>query len=256
MKTTKTLLAGALGALLLAALPLAQAAEEVDPNIAKIQAALAPLLGDTPAKISASPVNGLYEVLLGMQVIYVSADGRFLLQGEIMDLGNRENITKPRENTLKAEALSKVGEENMVIFGDPGLKHTITVFTDIDCGYCRKLHSEIQAYNDAGIRVRYMFFPRAGVDSDSYNKAVSVWCSDKRNEAMTDAKAGKEIPKKDCTNPVKEHLALGEDMGVTGTPAIVLNDGELLPGYVPAARLAPALDAKANLPAKPTASVN
>lgn len=255
MKTTKTLLAGAL---LLAALPFAQAeGPAADPAIAKIQAALTPLLGETvPTKITASPVTGLYEVQLGMQVIYVSADGRYLLQGEVMDLGSRENITKPRENALKAEALSKVSEDQMVIFGDPSLKHTITVFTDIDCGYCRKLHSEIQAYNDAGIRVRYMFFPRAGLDSDSYRKAVSVWCSDKRNEALTRAKAGEEIEKKDCANPVKEQLALGQDMGVNGTPAIVLEDGELLPGYVPAARLAAALDAKAEAAAKPTASVN
>jgi len=251
MKTTKTLLAGALGALLLAVLPFAQAEQTAaDPAVAKIEAALAPLLGDAkPDKITQSPVTGLYEVQLGMQLVYVSADGRFLVQGEILDLSSRENVTKPRENALKAEAIGKVSEDQMVIFGDKGLKHTITVFTDLDCGFCRKLHSEIKAYNDAGIRVRYMFFPRDGGTGDSTRKAISVWCSSNRNEALTKAKAGEEIEKKDCDNPVKEQLALGQELGVTGTPAIVLEDGEMLPGYVPAARLGAALDAKDAAPA-------
>jgi thiol:disulfide interchange protein DsbC len=138
-----------------------------------------------------------------------------------------------------------VPESEMVIFGADDAKHTITVFTDIDCGYCRKLHREIDDYNKENIRVRYLFYPRAGVGSPSYDKAVSVWCADDRKQAMTDAKSGKTLESKSCDNPVKGHLVLGELMGVNGTPAIVLESGELLPGYVPAKRMAQMLNSQA-----------
>ena len=133
----------------------------------------------------------------------------------------------------------------MIVFAPEGKpSYTITVFTDIDCGYCRKLHGEMAGYNAEGIKVQYLFYPRAGEGSPSFAKAVSVWCADDRRTALTDAKAGKSIPDKTCPNPVKEHLELGEKMGVSGTPAIVLENGEMVPGYIPPKRLAAMLKEK------------
>jgi thiol:disulfide interchange protein DsbC len=131
----------------------------------------------------------------------------------------------------------------MVVFPPAGpTKHTVTVFTDIDCGYCRKLHQEIADYNQQGIKVRYLMYPRAGVGSESYNKAVWVWCADDRQDAITRAKRGEEIPHKTCANPVKEQFELGQTLGVRGTPSIILENGQMVPGYVPAAQLAQMLD--------------
>jgi thiol:disulfide interchange protein DsbC len=119
------------------------------------------------------------------------------------------------------------------------------VFTDIDCGYCRKLHNEMAKYNAEGITVRYMPYPRSGLNTPSYYKAVSVWCSDDRRDALTRAKAGKDVPRATCDNPVQASLELGHQLGVTGTPALVLEDGQLLPGYVPAKKLSQVLDQQA-----------
>jgi len=199
------------------------------------------------AGVHETPVPGVYEVLLGSELVYVSADGRYMMQGRLIDLETRQNLTessprlaeaRKREAKDRIAALDKVGEDKMVIFAPEKYDHTITVFTDVDCGYCRKLHQEIQGYEDEGIRVRYLFYPRAGAGSPSYKKAVSVWCSDDRQAALTEAKKGKPIPEKQCDNPVLEHMKLGERFGVQGTPAIVLDNGEMVPGYVPPKRLA------------------
>jgi thiol:disulfide interchange protein DsbC len=185
-----------------------------------------------PAKIS-----GLYEVMVGPQLYYVSADGKYLLSGNLYDLETREDLTTPKVSRAKAEAIEEVGEENMVIFSPKEPKYTVTVFTDIDCGYCQKLHSEIKDYNDQGIKVRYLMFPRAGIGSKSYDKAVTVMCSDDRNDALTRSKAGEKLEKKECDNPVEQHWALGKSLGVNGTPAIFLQSGDMLPGYIPAQRM-------------------
>jgi len=140
--------------------------------------------------------------------------------------------------TTRVSALDKLGEDQMVVFSPKNPKHTVTVFTDIDCPYCRKLHQEMDGYLKEGIKVRYLFFPRAGIGSKSYDKAVSVWCSADRNQAMTDAKAGKDLGNKTCDNPVATHYKLGEELGVQGTPAIVTDDGRMIPGYLPPERLA------------------
>ena len=130
----------------------------------------------------------------------------------------------------------------MIIFPASKPRHTLTVFTDIDCGYCRKLHSDIDKYNDEGITVRYLPFPRSGPDTPSYYKAVSVWCSDDRRAALTRAKAGQDVPNATCDNPVRASLALGHKLGVNGTPALILEDGHLLPGYVPPKKLAQVME--------------
>jgi thiol:disulfide interchange protein DsbC len=193
--------------------------------------------------VTATPMRGVYEVMMGPQLMYVSADGNFMIQGRLVDLVNREDLTEPRRAEARKQAVDKVGEDKMVVFAPEKYDHSVTVFTDIDCGYCRKLHSQISEYEDEGIRVRYVFFPRAGVNSKSYTEAVSVWCADDQRQAMTDAKAGKPITEKSCDNPVKSHMELGELLGINGTPAIVLDNGELVPGYVPPKRLAALLKA-------------
>jgi thiol:disulfide interchange protein DsbC len=219
-------------------------ADEASPRDA-VRAGLEKALpGLKPDSVRPSPVPNLYEVLIGPQVVYVSSDGRYLVQGSIIDLQTQRDLTEPRRRKAVTDAVEAVGEDKMIIFGEGDAQHTVTVFTDIDCGYCRKLHSEIGKFNKAGIRVRYLFFPRAGVKSDSYAKAVSVWCADDRNQALTAAKAGKPVPPKTCDNPVREHMALGEALGVSGTPAIVLPGGKVIPGYVPPDRLAAYLATK------------
>jgi thiol:disulfide interchange protein DsbC len=208
-------------------------------EIERVRQAMSKLISGHPvSSINLSPISGLYEVMVGPQVYYVSADGKYLFTGKLFDIDKREDLTTPKISKVKAEMIEKVGEENMVIFAPEKYDHTVTVFTDIDCGYCRKLHSEIDQYNAHGIRVRYLMFPRAGIGSPSYDKAVNVFCADDRNEAMTQAKAGKDIEKKKCDNPVAKEYALGQSLGVSGTPAIFLENGELVPGYVPADRMA------------------
>jgi thiol:disulfide interchange protein DsbC len=188
-------------------------------------------------QITLSPIPELYEVVAGSRIFYVSADGHYLLHGNLLDLHTKQDLTAARSSKIKKAALDSLSEEQMIVFSPENPKHTITVFTDIDCGYCRKLHQEIGEFMAKGIKVRYLFFPRAGVGSPSYTKSVSVWCSPNRNQALTDAKSGKTLPNLTCDNPVQKHMELGELMGVTGTPSIILESGRILPGYVPAQRL-------------------
>jgi len=231
----------------MAAFPVSQImAEEKDASgVQKVRQNLAEMLpGLTLGDINPTPAAGLYEVMVGQRIIYVTEDGRYLVQGSLIDLKEKKNLTEPRLNSIKANAVAAVGEDNMVIFGPQDAKHTITVFTDIDCGYCRKLHSEMAGYNDEGIRIRYLFYPRAGLNSSSYRKAVTVWCSDDRKDAMTQSKSGVTLDEKSCANPVSNHLELGEQLGVSGTPAMVLESGEMIPGYVPPKRLSALLEKK------------
>ena len=233
----------ALGLSLFLAAPLGAAPTKENAEIQKVKAALSGLIGNRPVdSVSPSPIPGIYEVMIDATVLYVTADGKYLLNGKLIDIEKRQDLTSAKQSLAKAKMIEEIGEENMVIFGPEEFKHTVTVFTDIDCGYCRKLHDEVGQYNDLGIRVRYLMFPRAGQGSLAYKKAVSVFCASDRNKAMTMAKAGEEIEMKDCDNPVDQEYALGQALGVTGTPAIFLESGELIPGYVPAARMSAILE--------------
>lgn len=227
-----------------AALVLAFGTAAVEADEAAVRAAMAKLLPNVELdEVVKAPVPGLFEVLIGPRLFYVSDDGRYLIQGSIIDTKTREDLTEARQTVAKKAVMDKVGDDETIIFGPEKYDHTITVFTDIDCGYCRKLHQEIDDYKAEGIRVRYLFYPRAGIGSPSYQKAVSVWCADDRKKAMTDAKRGVPLDNKTCDNPVQDHMILGEAMGVTGTPAVVLEDGRLLPGYIPAKRMSAYLNA-------------
>jgi thiol:disulfide interchange protein DsbC len=194
------------------------------------------------SNISPSAIKGLYEVMVGANIYYVSEDGRYLVQGRMFDLIEKKDLTEEKLAVAKAALINKVSPEEMIVFQAPKQKYVINIFTDIDCGYCRKLHSEIDQYMAEGITVRYLFFPRAGKDSDSYKKAVSVWCADDRNAALTAAKSNKNPPQeKTCDNPVDEHMALGDELGVRGTPMMISPKGTIYPGYMPAKQLAEAL---------------
>jgi thiol:disulfide interchange protein DsbC len=195
-----------------------------------------------------SPMPGLYQVQLpGGRLLYASADGQFLLDGNLyqMQAGMPVNLTGQYANKSVAALLAKVPLSEMVVFPAKERKTHITVFTDTDCGYCQKLHSEVPELNRLGIEVRYMAFPRQGAGSHGHKTMVSVWCAKDRLDAMNKAKARQELPEASCENPVMQQYELGNAMGVNGTPAIVLANGQLIPGYQPAPQLAKqALEAK------------
>ncbi|GMR15973.1 MAG: bifunctional protein-disulfide isomerase/oxidoreductase DsbC [Gammaproteobacteria bacterium] len=192
--------------------------------------------------ITPSPVPGLFQVSMPPRFFYASADGRYIVDGDLIDMKSKQNVSQAPRNSSVAAAINAMGEDSMIIFGKDTLKHTVTVFTDIDCGYCRKLHSEIKKYNELGIRVRYMAYPRAGIGSSAYKKAEAVWCSKDKAAALTKSKNGGTVKAEKCKNPVAQHYALGNMIGIRGTPAIVLHDGTVVPGYIPAARLSEALN--------------
>ncbi|MCF6202601.1 MAG: DsbC family protein [Methylococcaceae bacterium] len=191
--------------------------------------------------IESTQIEGLYEVTMGTNILYVSEDGKYMLQGHLIDINAKKDLTELKLAGSRKIALEKLGEEKAIIFKPEKSKHTVTVFTDIDCGYCRKLHSEIDQYMAEGITIQYLFFPRAGKGSESYDKAVSVWCEKDRKQALTDAKKGKSLETKKCENPIDEHMQLATDFEVRGTPMIVTEKGNVFPGYVPAKQLAKAL---------------
>lgn len=195
--------------------------------------------GLKPDLVSKSPIAGVYEVIIGAKLLYITDDAKYLLDGRIIDLGRKADITTPRMNAAHLLALQRLGTDRMIRFDPPKEKarYTITVFTDLDCAYCRKMHGQISEYNALGIAVHYLLYPRAGLNSPSYKKSVSVWCSDDRNAALTRAKSGVDIPAKTCENPVINHMALGEQMGIRGTPSIVFPNGELVMSYIPPDKL-------------------
>lgn len=192
--------------------------------------------------VAPSPIPGFLEVALGARIIYVSQDGKQLLQGSLIDIASRESLTQASEARLRRDMLANVGDDTGITFAAANPKHEVTVFTDIDCGYCRRMHSEIAEYNRLGITINYLFYPRAGVGSESYQKAVNVWCAPDRRKALTEAKAGKDLPAGNCTSPVTRDYDLGRRVGLDGTPAVYSDNGTQLGGYVPPAEMLARLD--------------
>ena len=188
--------------------------------------------------IKQSQVDGLFVVDIGdLQPIYASKDGNFFLYGEMYAIKNGEllNTTK-QEISLNRRAIldSELLEKDFITFAATDEKHVITVFTDVDCGYCRKFHGEIEDYNAQGITVNYVAFPRSGLESESYNKIVSAWCASDPKGTLTALKEGRDPALKLCQDhPVEDHYLLGQRIGITGTPAIISSSGDLLPGYLP-----------------------
>ena len=212
-----------------------QSADQPDPR-AQIAAKLP---GVHVEDLHPTPLSGIFELTHGTEIAYVTADGKYAISGDLIDLATNGNLSERRRRDVRAKMLSAIPETDMIVFGPDKPKYTITVFTDVDCAYCRQLHSQIAQYNDLGIRVRYLFFPRTGPNTESWVKAEEVWCSRNRNEALTQAKRGMALTAKPCANnPVARTYALGRDFALQGTPAIVMASGEMLPGYVPPADLA------------------
>lgn len=191
--------------------------------------------------IADSPVPGLKQIFTNKGLFYVSDNGEFFLQARVYNLNN--GIEDETENALKGVRLEGVKQfkDSAIEFAAENEKYVINVFTDATCGYCRKLHNEMAELNDLGITVRYLAWPRAGINSAVYRDTVSIWCSEDPHQAITDAKAGKSVNNAQCENQVAEQYRFGQQIGVSGTPNIVMPDGSVIPGYQPAQALALAL---------------
>lgn len=228
---------------------LAACASAEDPQLEKVRKAVASspaLSGVTPDMISPSTAPGLYQIRKGSAFGYVTADGRYLITGDMIDLVTGEELTEKQRERARLEVLKQFGPDQVIEFAPKDVKHVVTVFTDIDCGYCQRLHSQVPEYNGHGIAIRYLFYPRSGPGSPSFQQAQSVWCSGDRREALTQAKRGQRISAPTtCKNPVQSHYAAGDSLGINATPMMVLEDGEIVRGYVPPSSLAARLAAKA-----------
>jgi thiol:disulfide interchange protein DsbC len=198
-----------------------------------------------PDYIGAAPFPGFREVVVSGQVLYVSDDGKYLMQSQPYDIQAKALVNSEGLLAYRRGLLEKANHGDRIVFAAPNAKHTISVFTDIECGYCRKLHQDIAELNRNGITVEYLAFPRMGLGSKDYTDMISVWCASDRRKALTAAKQGSPVPAKNCTNPVAMQYALGQQLGVNGTPAIFAADGTQLGGYLPPAQLKAALDRRA-----------
>jgi len=222
-------------------------AEEAKVDMAGLKAQLVKVFKAEPTSMKPSAVAGVFEIGYGMDIIYVTADGKYFFSGDMFDLQTRTNLTEKTLTAERKKVMDAYDATQNITFKAENEKHVIAVFTDIDCPYCAKLHNEVPELNKAGITVRYFMYPRAGIDSPSFKKAENVWCSKDQNKALTDAKNRVEVAKADCKNPIKDQFILGQKIGVTGTPAIVLTSGELISGYRPAKELIKMIEAKAGV---------
>lgn len=192
--------------------------------------------------VFASEIDGWYTIRKGAIIAYISGDGRYLLQGDLIDLKNSTNLSEKSRNGARAKMMSAVPQDELIVYTPETVRHTVSVFTDIDCSFCRRLHSQLDDYMAEGIEIRYFLYPRNGPTSESWVKAQNVWCADNRNEALTLAKLDKTFPMHECdSSVVSSHYAIGQDVGLRGTPAIVLEDGTLFSGYLPAKQLTEAI---------------
>lgn len=227
MKTSWLLTSSAL------AVSVAAAQEAELPTRADIAASLN---GVQASDIKDSVVDGFYEINVGSKVAYVTSDGRYLFEGDLYDLESSQNLTENSRARARVDLLADVDPSQMIVFSPKQgpVKHTITIFTDVDCGYCRQFHREIDQVTALGIEVHYLFYPRTGPATESWSKAERVWCASDRNKALTDAKLGGQVPDVTCVeNPVAAHYELGHQVGVTGTPSIYTADGIHIGGYLP-----------------------
>jgi thiol:disulfide interchange protein DsbC len=197
-------------------------------------------------RVDAAPLPGFRQAIVGGQVVYVSDDGRYVFvpgpSGALFDAQARRNLSEAALGDVRRDLLKTIPESERIVFTPPKPEYTVTVFTDVACGYCRRLHSEIEEYNRQGIAIEYLAFPRMGIGSEDYKTMVSVWCAKDRKKALTDAKAGRDVPSRTCKTPVDMHYDVGQRVGLTGTPMIIAEDGTQLGGYVPPAQLREALD--------------
>jgi|GEM_PF-81252 len=221
------------------------------PAGAELAAVASHIPGAHVSDLRITPVPGIYEYRQGAELVYVTADGQFGFAGDLYRLADRANLSDARRRELRLALLRDVPESSMVVFAPEKANYTITVFTDVDCAYCRALHKQIAEYNRLGVKVRYLFYPRTGPNTESWAKAEQVWCSADRRSALTHAKLGEPLHSPVCNpNPVASQYELGKAMGLTGTPGIITPSGDLLPGYAPPDELLEELkqDARARPP--------
>lgn len=209
-----------------------------DADLDRVKAALVKSFPDAAnGSLRPSPIAGLYELVMGAQVYYVSADGRHLFLGDMVDIRTRANLTEGTREKISVQLLNEINERDMIVLAPKETRHIITVFTDVDCPYCARLHQDVPELNRQGVKVRYLFYPRAGIGSETYRRSVAVWCATDRVKAVGIAKNGGRLEMKTCVNPVERHYRLGERLGISGTPTIYLENGRKIPGYVPPAQL-------------------
>ncbi len=216
-----------------------------DPVDAKVRAALKQLNPQVDVDyIGKAPIPGFREVIVAGQLVYVSEDGKYLLQGSVVDIAKRQDLMQgsPALAVYRQDLLKSVKTSDRIVFAPANPKYTVSVFTDIECGYCRKLHSQIADYNKQGIAVEYLAWPRMGLGSQDHKDMISVWCAADRKKALTDAKQSGKVTARDCTNPVTMEYDVGQRLGVNGTPAIFAPDGSQIGGYLPPAQMRAALD--------------
>ena len=218
-------------------------AEEVSAELQKVRDTVAERFAEiSPEEIFESPIPGWYTIRKGAIIAYISGDGRYLLQGDLIDLQENANLSEESRNDARVVMMSAVPNDQLIVFSPDEVQHTVSIFTDIDCTFCRRLHSQIDQYMEQGIEVRYFLYPRNGPTSPSWAKAENVWCADNRNEALTLAKLDQEFPTRTCdASIVSKHYLIGQDVGLRGTPAIVIGDGTLFSGYMPADQLKQAI---------------
>ena len=218
----------------------------VPKGAAKLVAALRRVNPNIPIeRIYPAEMNGFFGVdIMGGQVLYGTADGRYIITGELFATGFETgaevvNLTEQHRAVIRKDLMAAIPLKDMIVFPAKGQpRDYVQIFTDVDCGYCQKLHAEMAGYNELGIEVRYLAYPRAGLDSESYTKIVGAWCAEDPQGALTAVKAGATIVLNDCSNPVADQYRLGQQIGVQGTPAIVTSTGQMLPGYLPPQELA------------------
>ncbi len=230
-----------LTALSLVTLPAAAADDSAE--LEKVRATVSGLFSGIEADdIFASEIDGWYTVRKGAIIAYISGDGRYLLQGDLIDLQEKTNLSEKERNNARAKMMEAVPDDQLIVFKPENVRHTVSVFTDIDCTFCRRLHNQIDEYMAEGIEVRYFLYPRSGPATESWSKAEHVWCASDRNAALTLAKQDKSFAFDDCdSSAISQQYAVGQDVGLRGTPAIVLEDGTLFSGYLPPKQLTEAI---------------
>ncbi|WP_420935034.1 bifunctional protein-disulfide isomerase/oxidoreductase DsbC [Alteromonas sp. A081] len=238
MKVVKNIVVNAIAVAVVMISSVTHAAADNEAILQKLNS----VLGLDVESISDSPVPGLVQVSTDRGFFYVSENGQFLIQARVLNIDEgMRNETEEAMATLRLQGVEKM-EASSITFKAKNEKHVISVFTDITCGYCRKLHNEIDELNDSGITVNYLAFPRSGLDSENYEDMVSVWCAKNPQQALTSAKAGDDVVSASCKNKVAEQYQLGKKLGVNGTPNIILPDGSLIPGYQPASLIIKAIE--------------
>jgi len=219
-------------------------AADADPQLEAVRAKVSSMFEAIDAEhVNPSPIEGWYIVQKGPIVAYISADGRYLMQGDLIDLDLQVNLTEQSRNSVRRELVASLEDDDSILFSPAEPKYSVTIFTDIDCTYCRRLHAQINEYMDLGIAVRYLLYPRNGPASRAWTKSEDVWCAQDRNQALTAAKLDRDFETTKCdASMINKHYALGQGVGLSGTPAIGFDDGTLVGGYLPPAALSARLE--------------